>query len=193
MGNLINRPPAPACPLTLEEIVEKRLQGNRLDRCGACDMPIADHPRRKGPTPAVGPIPQGKSPSHRWFRLACNCIPLITGGLAASVTAAIEASLLLRMELPEPDELPPSKKAKAGKATPPRMMTVRGSAVPVTARRAITSLHGTVNVGQAVTLITSRGISLPATVELQVYQAELVDIAVVVLDGCNLPNLSAMV
>lgn len=82
------------------------------------------------------------------------------------IKRAIQASLILHFEI----------KTKKGTST------ATGSAVAISNRRAVASLHGTIKLNTKCELITRRGIRLSGKVEFEKFEANVVDIAVIVLD-----------
>lgn len=57
-----------------------------------------------------------------------------------------------------------------------------GSAVAISNRRAVTAVHGIIEVNKEVQVVTRRGIQLSGRIEFQRFESNIVDIAVIVLD-----------
>lgn len=58
-----------------------------------------------------------------------------------------------------------------------------GKAIAISSKQALSAFHGHLSVGHGVTLITHKGVPLQGTVTFVRYAQELMDIAVITLDG----------
>lgn len=97
----------------------------------------------------------------------------IPAGALVDFQPAIDASLILSVTI--------AGKKVAGKK--PKPVTFSASAVAISTKRALTALHGKIPLNSPVQVTTRNGVHFSGIVEFERFEENMVDIAVILLDG----------